>query len=516
MLKNATRRQFMLGTATAAVAPFVLGFPVAYAQGNDTVTLRIPDDISNVDPAFRVGPVEGNILSAVCQRLARFKPGSLEWEPDAAKWIKQNSDTEIEFELNPGQMFHDGYGELTAEDVKFSFERFITPDAQGAMVAYADDFGALDRVEVTGTYTGKLILKNPAPAIWMIAICDGSGSILSKKATEALGTGISTRAIGSGPYVFKEWKPRDQVVLEASPDYAGRDMPTFRQIILKPIVEPRTALLSLLAKETALTAADVTAEDELAKDSDVTVVKMEGIDYTWVSLNVEKGALADLRVRQAIRLGMDIQTVIDGAYAGKVGRANALLAPPLLGYWAEAPVYNRDIAAAQALLAEAGHSNIALTFTCLNDSTSQAIAQIVQANLSEIGINLTINALDPGAYWAMGSGDAAKDLELTLITYASKFDPSFQTQWFLGSQVGVWNWQRWTSDEFDRLHTEAASMLDPLGRQEKYVRMQQLLDESASCIWITHGVHLYGHANWLTPSILPNGLDWQLRFFKPV
>lgn len=297
----------------------------------------------------------------------------------------------------------------------------------------------------------------------MIAICDGSGSILSKKATEALGPGISTRTIGSGPYVFKDWKLRDQVALEANPDYADRDMPAFRQIILKPIVEPRTALLLLLAKETALTEADGTAEDELAKDSDVAVVKIEGIDYswvsTWVSLNVEKGALTDPRVRQAIRLGMDIQTVIDGAYAGKVGRANALLAPPLLGYWAEAPVYNRDIAAAQALLAEAGQSNIALTFTCLNDSTSQAIAQIVQANLSEIGITLTISALDPGAYWAMGSGDAAKDLELTLITYASKFDPSFQTQWFLGSQVGLWNWQRWTSDEFDRLHNEAAAML---------------------------------------------------------
>lgn len=515
MITTATRRQFVLGSAAATVAPFVLGFPVAYAAGNDTVTVRITEDIGNLDPAYRVGSVEDNILSAVCQRLAQFKPGSLEWEPDAAKWIKQNSDTEIEFELNPGQMFHDGYGELTAEDVKFSFERFITPDAQGAMVPYAEDFGALDRVEVTGTYSGKLILKNPAPAIWVIAICDGSGSLLSKKAVEALGDGITTRAIGSGPYIFKEWKPREQVVLEANPDYAGADMPAFRQIIAKPVVEARTALLSLLAKEIALTEVDVTAEDELAKDSDVTAVKIEGIDYTWVSLNVEKGPLTDVRVRQAIRLGVDIQTVIDGAYGGKVGRANSLLAPPLLGYWAEAPVYNRDVAAAQALLAEAGQANVALTFTCLNNSTSQAIAQIVQANLAEIGITLTINALDPGAYWAMGSGDASKDLELTLITYSSKFDPSFQTQWFLGAQVGLWNWQRWVSDEFDQLHAEAAATLDTAVRQQKYVRMQQLLDESASCVWITHGAHLFGHANWLKPSFLPNGVNWQLRFFKP-
>ena len=57
----------------------------------------------------------------------------------------------------------------------------------------------------------------------------------------------------------------------------------------------------------------------------------------------------------------------------------------------------------------------------------QATAQIVQANLGEIGITVTINALDFGTYWAMGSDDKSKDLELTLIPYSSKFDPSFQT-----------------------------------------------------------------------------------------
>ena len=515
MITNATRRQFVLGSAAAAAAPFVLGFPAAHAADGDTVTVRLPIDIGNMDPAYRVGSVEDNILGAVCQRLARFKPGVLEWEPDAAKWIKQNSDTEIEFELNPGQMFHDGYGEMTAEDVKFSFERFTKPDAKGAMVPYADDFGALDRVEVTGTYTGKLMLKHPAPAIWLIAICDGSGSLLSKKAVEALGDGISTKAIGTGPYVFKEWKAREQVTLEANPDYKGTNKPAFRQIIGKPITESRTALLSLLAKEIALTEVEVTDEDELARHSEVTALKIEGIDYTWIGLNVEKGALADVKVRQAIRLGIDIQSVLDGAYGGKVGRANALLAPPLLGYWADAPVYNRDVAAAQALLAEAGQSSVALTFTCLNDSTSQAIAQIVQANLAEIGVTVTINALDPGAYWAMGSGDASKDLELSLVTFSSKFDPSFQTQWFLGSQVGLWNWQRWVNAEFDKLHEEAASTLDKAERQKKYIRMQQLQDESASCVWITHGAHLFGYAPTLKPSFLPNGSNWQLSVFKP-
>jgi peptide/nickel transport system substrate-binding protein len=114
----------------------------------------------------------------------------------------------------------------------------------------------------------------------------------------------------------------------------------------------------------------------------------------------------------------------------------------------------------------------------------------------------------------MGEGDKSKDLELTIIPYSSKFDPSFQTQWFLSEQVGVWNWQRWKSPEFDKLHKEAASITDPNKRAEKYIRMQQLLDESASCIWITHGVRDFAHAKWLKPAILPNGSNWQYRYFK--
>jgi len=516
MTSHTTRRRFLKTTAAVSAVPFAFGFPlVAQSQAGGSIRVRIPSDIANVDPAYRIGPVENNVLSAVCQRLARFKPGSLDWEPEAASRIEQVSDTEIEFELNPGQMFHGGYGEMTADDVKFTYERVILPDADGNMSPYADDLSALDRVEVTGTYTGRMILKNPAPALFVIAICDGTGSIVSRKAFEELGDVMANRPIGSGPYMFAEWIPRERVVLQANPDYTGPDVPAYGEIVLVPIVEPRTALLSLLAGEVALSGVDVTADEELAGAEGIVSARLDSIDYTWIGLNVEKGPLADLRVRQAIRLAVDYDTIIAGAYSNKVARAHTLLAPPLLGHWDAAPVYARDVAAARALLDAAGQGDIALVFTCLNDAVSQATAAIVQANLAEVGIAVTINALDPGAYWAMGADDASRDLELTLITYSSKFDPSFQTQWFLGSQVGVWNWQRWVDAEFDQLHREAASTLDTAERQAKYIRMQELLDESASCLWITHGAQLFGYAESLAPSFLPNGVDWQLRFFRP-
>src|SRR4029450_8681528 len=125
----------------------------------------------------------------------------------------------------------------------------------------------------------------------------------------------------------------------------------------------------------------------------------------------------------------------------------------LLGYWKEAPVYQRDVATAKALLAEAGQANgFKKTLTILaSDQKAQASAAIIQANLAEVAIEVEINALDPGAYWALGEKDGSKVLDLSFIEYHGKFDPSFQTQWFTSAQIGLWNWQRWGNKEFDEL-----------------------------------------------------------------
>ncbi|HET6620877.1 MAG TPA: ABC transporter substrate-binding protein [Dongiaceae bacterium] len=514
MNMHMNRRAFLMASSGALTVPMLtFGSKLAFAAGDELI-VRVDTDIGNLDPANRVGSVEDNIIIAVCQNLARFKPGSLEWEPDAAKTITQVSETEIDFELHPGQMFHGGYGEMTADDVKFSFERFNAPGDAGKKAAYADDWGALDHVEVTGKYTGKLLFKHPAPAIWVIGIPDGSGGIISKKAVTELGEKFNTTLIGTGPYMFKEWKPNDHFTLEKNPDYKGTDKVHFQRIVGKPIAEWKTALLGFQAKEIAFTEIESTAVGQVEGDPDANVIKMEAIDYTWIGINVEKPPFDNLKVRQAIRYGIDVDAIIAGAYGGTVERAKTLLAPGLLGHWADAPLYPHDPEKAKALLAEAGKTSFDCTLTCLSDAQYQAIAAVVQANLAEIGINVKINALDGAAYWGMGEDDKSKDLELTIIPYSSKFDPSFQTQWFVSDQVGVWNWQRWKSPEFDKLNKEASSITDPDKRAALYIQMQKLLDESASCIWITHGVHDFASAKWLSPSILPNGSNWQYRYFK--
>ena len=247
-----SRRAFLQATSGAALLPFLGAGSMVMAQDATSVILRSEADIGSLDPANPVGSIDGVIIRACCQTLASFKANSLEWEPDAAKTLTQVSDTEILFELNPGQMFSGDFGEMTAEDVKFSLERYITPAADGTLPTGAGDFSALDKVEVTGTYTGRILLKTPSPSLWIVGLCDSGGSILSRKAVETLGKDIATKLVGSGPYAVTDWLPGQQITLEQRADFAGANKGSFQKIIIKPIVEPRTALLALLAGEIGL------------------------------------------------------------------------------------------------------------------------------------------------------------------------------------------------------------------------------------------------------------------------
>lgn len=512
MTFSPTRRSVLQGGAgLIGLAAFGALTP-AYGQDKTSITVRIDQDLSNLDPANRTGPVDLNVIWSVQQGLVSFKPGTTEWELDAAEEITQVSDTEITFKLREGLAFTGGYGPLTAEDVKFSFERFL-PAADGKKVIYADDWAPLDKVEVTGPLTGRILLKAPAPALWTIALADGSGRIISKKAFEELGDKISTTLIGSGPYVLKEWTPRERFVLALNPDYKGPVKPTFAEIIGQPIAEQKTAEIAFSAGEIDFTAIDPESKAGLESVADAKFTEFPGIDYVWFGPNIEKKPFDDIRVRQAIRYAVDIEGILAGAYSGLYPRANSLLAPALLGYWADAPVYARDVEKAKALLAEAGVTDLKTRLTILSNPRFQAVAEIIQANLAEAGITLEIEALEGASYWALGENDASKDLDLSLILYRGKFDPSFQTQWFTSAQIGLWNWQRFRSPEFDALHEEGARTTDPEKRKEIYIKAQQLLDESAAFNWITHNLNAFASRDWLDPGVLPNGNNWLYTAF---
>ena len=121
-----------------------------------------------------------------------------------------------------------------------------------------------------------------------------------------------------------------------------------------------------------------------------------------------------------------------------------------------------------------------LSLDLLNKTEYTSAAQVIQANLAEIGISVEIKPYDSGTFWTIGdesAGDAWKDIQLILNRFSMQPDPSFATAWFTPEQIGVWNWERFNSPEFGDLHDRAIIETDPAKRHEMYVQMQDLMDD---------------------------------------
>jgi peptide/nickel transport system substrate-binding protein len=472
--------------------------------------IRLYGDIQVLDPAFYVSANDKVVGTNIYNGLVTYGANSYDVVNDLAESIETSTDgTEITFKLKEGVQWQNGYGEVTTEDVKFSYERFIDPELKAS---YADDWAQLDHVEIIDKYNGKIILKGPFAPIWHSTLPVTAGWVLCKKYAEEVGLeGLATKPLGSGPYILSEWLPKQQVTLTRNPDYFGPP-PYYDEIDFIPIEDDKAAEIAMEAGELDFSQVGIDSYERFASDNTFNTVKVPNIRFSWIGLNVENPKFADVNVRLAIRYGVDVDSIIDAAYFGLVDRELGLIAPGLVGYWPDAPRYERDVEKAKEYLAKAGLTSLDIRFDILNTTEYQTWAQIVQQNLKDVGINVTINPMDSASFWSLGDGDKGKDAEMFGINYSMEPDPSWATVWFTTPQIGIWNWMRWSNAEYDQLHQDGLTTLDNTKRTEIYIRMQQLFDEAAHTIWITHGNLVFVSRPGVNIAMTPNGVI-QPRFF---
>jgi peptide/nickel transport system substrate-binding protein len=510
-----SRRHFVQGSA--ALGALALTRPSRALAASKTVFRhRIFTDIQVLDPPFRLTKVEEELSIALFHRLIAFKPGTRwEWEPYAAESIEQVDDTHIAFTLRPGILWSNGFGELTAEDVKYSFERVIDPALDAP---YKDDWAALDHVEVTGKYSGVIVLKEYFAPLWWSTLPWGTSSIVCKKAVEAVGGRFTTEPPAtSGPYRIKEWIPKQRLVLARNPDWSGSES-LFEEIHVLPIEDEKAAELAFEAGELDYTTVGLSslASYQTRLPAGAKLIEKPSLAYTWLGMNTENPALQDIRVRRAIQKAIDVDMIIEAAYFGTVPRSTGIIAPGLLGHRDIEPP-KRDLEGAKRLLAEAGVSGLTLTLDVLNTTEYLTAAQVVQANLAELGITVAIKSHDGGTFWTLGdqsAGDSWKNVQLIINYFTMAPDPSWATAWFTCHQVGVWNWERWCNEEFTELHKRGLVERDDAERDKLYRRMQDLMEESGAYVFITHGVNAAIYRDTIVPATLPDGTV-RLDLFRP-
>ena len=500
-----SRRSLLASAGAFGAASFA--FPhMAISQDGKILTVRSYSDLQILDPAFRLSLPEEDIIREIYPPLIRPSAGDVwEWKTVAAESVEQLDDLTIAFKLKDEIGFTDGYGQMTAEDVKFSIERMADPANESP---YAGDWSALKEVEVKDTLSGLIHLKNKFVPLWTTTLPTPASCVVSKKAVEELGGKIGTDPIAqSGPYLMTEWVPKQKTVLKRNPDWK-HEPGGFEEIHIIPIEDPATAERGFEAGDLDYTWTSVSSLPRLKENPPAGSVVLEkpSLAYVWLGINKDNEALQDVRIRRAIQHAIDREVVVDAAYFGAASVGNGIIAPGLPGS-RDSVTYDYDPDKARALLEEAGATGLNVTLDILNQSERLTAAQVIQANLADVGITCEIKQNDSGTFWSLGSkeGDYFMDLQLVLSRFSMQPDPSWATVWFTPEQVGVWNWERFDNAEYKALHEEGLVESDTAKRDEIYKKMQALMDESGCYVFFTHEVVGAIHKDTIEPGLKPNG-----------
>ncbi len=498
----------------SAVAP-----PEAAAQGLKVLKTRSLLDVAVLDPANRISVTDGDVMRAIFAGLVTQKAGDTwGWEKDLAVEIEQSDATHIRFQLRPGVPWTNGFGEVTADDVKFSYERIADPVFKAA---YRTDWDFLDHVEVTGPHSGVIVLKRPFVPLWSSTLPTASGQILCRKAVEALDGKKFTLdpPATCGPYKIKKLDPRRSITLERNPLWPGRK-PAYDEIQYIQIVDSNAAEIAFQAGEIDFTQVPLSNVPRLRKAAPAgsKLIVTPSLAYWWLGMQSEAGPFADIRVRKAVQYALDVEMILDGTFLGVAERATGFIAPSLLGARKANLIAKPDKAKARALLAEAGLASGFKTNIGVRNSTEfLSAAQIAAASLAEVGITAEVIPFDAGQQKAL-AGDKNgrwKEMGMMISRFTMQPDPSWATAWFVSSQVGEWNWERFRSPEFDRLHEEAKGELDTAKRAAMYVRMQDMLEESGSYVFLTNGATASLCRNTVKPALSPDGQFQMWAEFAP-
>lgn len=502
-----TDRRELLKMGGGALAGLLAAPNMAWSAEGDTLRFRVGADLQVLDPKGILGEIDEIIPRCTQISLIRFgdtREGN-QTMPWGAEKIEWTSPTTIAFTLMEGLKWSNGFGPVTTEDVKFSYERIAGSDSP-----WAYQFEKFDHVEVIDARSGVIHLKQPFKPFWIITLPYYGGHIVCKAAVEKAGGSYTTEIPAQcGPFLMEKWDQNQKVTLVANPDWPGPKS-DFSKIEIYIVVDDQAAQLAYEADAFDFTKLAVSAAKQVKANmpKGAKLIEAQSTRYAWLTINMNSPLLSDIRVRQALQYAYDGDAVLQGAYDGLTGRAAGVVQPGTAFAREKNHIAVRDVEKAKALLAEAGVSGLTLKLVALTDSTTQAIAQIIQASLGEAGITVEIQPTEEAAYWALGDktqGDAYKTLELVLMNFAGGIDPTENLVWFRPEQIGVYNWSFFDSKEFEDLYQQGVVEQDDAKRKAIFNRMEDLMEDSGGFIFICFEPYIAIHDDNLQPVILADG-----------
>lgn len=469
-------------SALALAVILTLGMTSAQELAPDQTLdiVYIGADAGSLDPAFGSRMEEVWLIRNIHNGLVRMKSGSTDFQPDLAeRWEVSDDGLEYTFYLRRGVQWHKGYGEFTAHDVKYSLERTADPATGSAHGANLRNEVA--SVDVIDDYTVRITLTQPFPA-FLFRLNQGvlHGGIVNQKAIEEFGDDYGMNPIGTGPFMFEEYVPRERVVLVRNPDYYEGPA-TLERVIMHFVPEESIAVLGMqtgLYDFLGTSARDEAIVGQMTQQG-ILVNKSNKGAWIYMLLNTSDPALSDVRVRQAISHAIDREVVAEFLYGGFGTPLQTAVPEGFVGHAAEGvPGYEYDLDKARALLEEAGVSNLRLSIHNPALPVYEYLAVYLQDQLSQIGVQLDIDQRDVGAWVeVLYSGN----LQMSILVASAYPDAHFVVQGLTAASAPP-NSTNFTGMSYDALIEAARTETDPVRRDELYLELQQQIHEDVSLI----------------------------------
>lgn len=452
------------------------------AEALQEVTIALSGAPATLDPHKSFNGFVFTVTNQLYETLIyRSADGSL--QPRLATDWRMVNDTTYEFTLREDVTFHDGTP-FTADAVKYSLERLLDPDTQaiGSFI-----ISMVEEIEAVDEYTVRITTDAPfAPLPAHL-----SHPVTAIVSPEVAGDDLAQNPAGTGPFSFDSWIAGNQVDLVANEEYWG-GRPILDKVIFRVIPEVGTQVVELQAGTIDLIS-NVPPErfEQLDSNSELDAERFLGWGSVYLGYNTEHPLLSNPQARRAIALALDRQSMIETLRDGMAEPADTMLPETVFGSEADVEPIPYDPEQAEEIVAASEvETPVELTLNTFETAETRQIATAIQAQLSEIGIDLEVEVTDFGAFSRATSGT---DHGLWLTTWGTVTLDADYTLYALlhSSQHSGDNRSRYANDEVDRWLEAARRTSDEERRRELYAQVHQAVQEDLPYLTLYYPLSSY-------------------------
>jgi peptide/nickel transport system substrate-binding protein len=401
-----------------------------------------------------------------------------------AESLTQVDPTTLEIKLKSGITFHNGEI-FDAKSVAYSLEHIVDEKTASSI---AGNFATITEVKQIDPLTVQLVLSTPSP--WLPA--QMAPWLACLPPVYAAGNDFTRQPVGTGPYKFVEWAAGEQIVLEVNPDYSvdsPKGTPIAKRVTFRFVSEPATRVADLLAGTAQIIRGVPVDQVQAVEDGGATVDVTPLSGTTFIRIPTDVEPFSDVRVRRALNLAVDVQTIIDTLFNGQGTQLAGLFVENGLGFDPALAPYAYDPEQAKALLAEAGYPDgfeTRLSYASLERSD---LVEAIAGQLTEAGIKTTAERVEVATF-----NQQWTDPEAAPLRYVS-WRPMYDPYTLLSLVVAKGGYlSRHDNPKAQALIDAGAVENDPAKRAEIYKQLGQVLHDEPAAIYLWSLTAFYGVA----------------------